>query len=432
MQKWTSRVLAVLVPIVLFFAHLDQGADRPLATMIYSSVAAIGFACLILSSGFRNVTPSMALITMIYIAWMLIGGFGDWTTARYEAGALAAAGALAGIGYIIGGQAKAFKLAWTSVNASLLLFAVLAIVTFADVAGGIALAENARFDGRLSAGFGSPNTAATLFGLATLTAMSKLALRLANPRMNRLSKSDRIYYFAQSEYISFGLLIFAGVALLLTISRAGIFISLACLSILIIVELLRLSRSGRFSIFRKRRIQIPLGLVLSVGLIAALTGEINPYNPEPLLTNSASRMVLYETYISIWLEKPVFGHGLGSFNALNDANTTLDTAAYLVSIGAAHNVIIQWLLQQGVVGLLLMTLVIGWIIAPIITALSRESNQPRHFLRMSLLATLLVFTHGIVDYALEIPSVMWTYAYILGLAAGLANATSVRPKSGDE
>ena len=101
-------------------------------------------------------------------------------------------------------------------------------------------------------------------------------------------------------------------------------------------------------------------------------------------------------------------------------------------LGAAHNVFLQWLVQQGVVGLLAMTFVFGVIFYPIIRSLAAPSKKPRNFLRLSIAVTFLVFAHGVVDYALEIPSVMWTYAYILGLASGYASLIKVRRQEPDE
>lgn len=432
LQNWTSYALAILVPVWLLFAHLDQGADGIATSAIFSLGLAISFAVLIVSSGLSNVTTSMVLIAAIFIAWYAAGLFGPWPIAKHEVQALAAAGAIAGIGYTIAKQQKIFRLAWISLNWSLLLFSLLAIFAFLSDGGGVVSNDQGRFDGRLSGSFGSPNTAATLLGLAVLLAASHILLRLSDSKFARLSRTDRIYYFAQSEYASFGLLIIAGMSLLLTMSRAGIFVSLACLAALAVLELLRVSRNGSFNFVRRKRFQIPIGVALTVALGLAFTGEINPYNSEPLLQNSSSRMVMYETYLTIWLEQPWFGHGVGSFHALNDSHTNLDNAAHLVTIGAAHNVALQWLIQQGIIGLTIMTLILGLILYPIVNALRRTASVPRHFLRMSLAATVLVFAHGMVDYALEIPSVMWTYAYIIGLASGFATSAMATKQKSDE
>lgn len=411
----------------MLFAHLDRGADAKDTAAVYSMGLLVAFAFVILIFGRKKIPFGMVFIALVFCAWLALGLFGPWQTARQDVQVLAAAGAIAGIGYVLGHQKKFLSFAWMSLNWSLLVFSMIAIFSFSSGDSGVATSETIDFDGRLSALFGSPNTAATLFGLALILATGRLLLRLNNSQLSRLSRPDQIYYFAQTEYANFALLIIAAVCLLLTVSRAGIFIGLASIVGLVVVELIRLSRSGAFRFTRRKRFMIPFGLLFGTILALALTGEINPYNSEALLQNSSSRLTLYETYFQIWLERPLFGHGLGSFNALNDSHTTLNNAAHLVTIGAAHNFVLQWLVQQGLIGLLVMAGMFGMIVRTILQSFGEAVSMPRIFLRVALAATLLIFTHGLVDYALEIPSVMWTYSYILGLAAGYAASLSVKP-----
>ncbi|MEM9178104.1 MAG: O-antigen ligase family protein [Pseudomonadota bacterium] len=257
-------------------------------------------------------------------------------------------------------------------------------------------------------------------------------MRLSDSKLGRLSRTDRIYHFVQAEYANLMLFVLAGSCLLLTESRAGIFIGAVCVTALLSLELIRLSRKGIVRFIRRKRFWIPIGVGLAFVIGLAITGIINPYNQEPLLNNAQSRLLMYDTYLTLWLERPLFGHGLGSFNALNDAQTTLDNAAVLVPMGAAHNNLLQWLVQQGLVGTLLMFMICGLIYVPIVRALRLPASLPRHFLRMAFAVTVLIFGHGLVDYALEIPSVMWTYSYIIGLAAGFATIVRAPQSMADE
>ena len=432
-QVWSVRLVAVLVPIWMLFAHLDSGADTKDTAAVYSFGLMVTFGIVLLAFGRKTIPTGMVVIAIAFGAWLAWGLFGPWPVARQDIQVLAAAGSITGLGFFIGRQKKMLSFAWMALNWSLLIFALIAMFTFSSGDSGVTTSETINFDGRLSALFGSPNTAATLFGLAIILATGRLLLRLSNSKLNRLSRPDQIYYFAQAEYANFALLILAGVCLLLTVSRAGIFLGLASVIGLVTIELIRLSRVSAFGFARRKRFMIPMGLVFGTILALAITGEINPYDSEALLQNSSSRLILYETYFQIWLERPLFGHGLGSFNALNDSHTTLDNAAHLVTIGAAHNFVLQWLVQQGVIGFMVMAGVIGLILKAVMHPFRLSVSMPRIFLRVALAATILIFTHGLVDYALEIPSVMWTYSYILGLAAGFAASLSETPThSADE
>ena len=428
-RLWGLRLFAVLVPVWMLLAHLDRGADARDTAAVYSFGVMVTFVLLVFTLGRKSVPVGMAIAAIAFCVWLALGLFGPWSSAQQEIQVLAAAGAMVGLGYFIGSQRKLLSFAWMALNWSLLAFCVAAIFTFTSGGGAAPSSETINFDGRLSALFGSPNTAATLFSLALVLATGRLLLRLNNSRLTRLSRPDQIYYFAQAEYPNFALLVIAAVCLLLTVSRAGIFIGMASVFGLVIIEFVRLSRSDIFRFVRRKRYKIPLGLVFGSVLALSLTGDINPYASEALFQNTSSRLVLYDTYLSIWLERPFFGHGLGSFNALNDSHTTLNNAAHLVTIGAAHNFVLQWLVQQGVIGLLIMATILGLILNTIVRPFGWTVSMPRVFLRVALAASLLVFTHGLVDYALEIPSVMWTYSYILGLAAGFATTFSAKPGS---
>ncbi len=408
--------MSVLVPIWLLLAHFNQGADFPSQTAVFSLGIFACFVALLFASRFEHITLPMAAIAAWFLAWLLLGLFGNWPQARAEIQALAAAGAIAGTGYIIGSQSRSLSLVWNTLIWTLLLFTLLAFYFHFGQAGN----ASGSTDGRLTAGFGSPNTAAALFGLSMLIAGSKILMRLQDRKMARLTRSDRINYLAQSEYASIGLLILAGTCLILTISRAGIFISLLCLITLSGFELYRVYRRGRFSFLRRKRVLIPLGGFILLIVFLALSGEINPNEITNLSRDLEGRQGLFSIYWNLWLEKPITGHGLGSFNSLNDAATTLDKAGAMVPVGSAHNVVLQWLVQQGVVGLMIITGILAVILAPTVRALMGTSKAPRHFQRLVLAITALLLIHGMVDYALEIPSVMWTFAFLLGLSAGHA------------
>ncbi|MEM9055817.1 MAG: O-antigen ligase family protein, partial [Pseudomonadota bacterium] len=323
---------ALVIPLFLLGAHFHQGADIPFTNALYSFSLCVIFALTILFTGFRSLPLGVGLVASIFLIWLSLGLFGNWYQARHEVLALAAAGAVAATGYLIGTHSGGLRLAWSALIWSLILFTLMA--AYLHFTG---TTEGGRFSRRLSGGFGSPNTAATLFGLAVLLAASKLTMRFQDSRLSRLSRADRINYLAQKEYASLTLFILASLCLILTISRAGIAIGFMCLLGLMIFELARISRRGRLRFLRRPAFQLPVGSLVIVLMFLVVTGEINPHRSESLLENADGRTDLFSIYWTIWLEDPWFGHGLGSFNTLNDARATLDTAPAMVSIGAVHN-----------------------------------------------------------------------------------------------
>lgn len=414
-------LLSWVVAALLMLAHFKAGADIALIAAVF---VAIFCGLLILASlvlRFENLRPGVAIIAGLFFVWLGLGLFGNWHQAKHEILCLLGAGSVAALGYAIGRTPGGLKQAWLALIWTLLAFAVVAAITFS-----LQFSDARSISVRLGGAFESPNTAATLLGIAMLVGASKLLVRFQDARFVARQRGDRITQLAQKEFASIALFVVAGGCLLFTISRAGIVFSLLAVFALIGFELARIRRRGQVSILKSKRVAIGFLLLVFVVLMLAISGEINPNVEEALLENASGRIAANEIYWGVFAEKPWFGHGLGSFNTINDEVTTLDNAATLMPLGAAHNVLIQWLLQQGVIGVLAMLFVFGVIFSPIVSALASPSKKPRNFLRLAIAATFLVFAHGMVDYALEIPSVMWTYAYILGLAAGYASSIRVK------
>lgn len=421
------RIAACIVPVGLLLAHFGQGADTfPIAAPFVILFCTL-FVAVILIDEMRAVSLEMAAIAGLFLGWLWIGGFGNWHQAQYEVQTLVAGGALVGTGYVIGARNGTLKVAWTALIWSLALFAVISGFEYLTQTG-----SGGGYGRRLSAGFGSANTAATLFSMGLLMASAKLLVRFQDMRYNKRQRGERIAYLAQYEFPSLILMTFAAACLIMTMSRAGILMGVLSFIGLVGFELIRMTRRGQLRFLRRRRVFLVLGAAAVIVLLLAISGEINPQHAEELLHNVEGRTRTFAIYWELWLEKPWFGYGLGSFNSVVDEAATLQTADALTQMGAAHNVVLQWLLQQGLLGTGGMLLVLIIIFKPILRALFTQSSKPRNFLRLAIALSFLVFGHGMVDYALEIPSIMWTYAFILGLAAGYSLQTRPRRSSSAE
>ena len=418
---------ALLICFTLVLAHFNKGADiASVGAPLIFGMCALFSAVSIVNFG-KDVAVGSSILATLFFFWFVFDLFGNWHLAWFEAQCLLAGGALAATGYAIGKTPGGLKFAWSAlIWTSLVFVAVSSFVFFSTPP------SSETFGNRLSAGFGSPNTAATLFGIILILAVGKLTVRFQDASFNARPRSDRVALLAQYEFSSITVLLISSGCLLFTVSRAGIALSLAAIMGLAGFELYRMRRRGRFSFLHGRRTMLGFAAFGALILVLAVSGELNQRTQEALFENSSGRIETFKIYWNVFLEKPWFGHGLGSFNAINDQITTLENAATLQPLGAVHNVILQWLVQQGIMGVLAMTFVFGVIFYPIIKALILPSTKPRNFLRVTIAITFLVFAHGMVDYALEIPSIMWTYSYILGLAAGYASVIQVRPKQSEE
>ena len=134
---------------------------------------------------------------------------------------------------------------------------------------------------------------------------------------------------------------------------------------------------------------------------------------------ASGREDLWRAGMDAFFEMPLQGHGMGRFEAALAGQMTPETAPELVQQGAAHNLLLQWLLQTGLIGTaggLMLLLAAVW---PLLKGLGRRRSQ-RIMLKGSAMIVLMVMIHGMLDYGLEIPAVLWWFSAFLGLGAGIA------------
>ncbi len=129
------------------------------------------------------------------------------------------------------------------------------------------------------------------------------------------------------------------------------------------------------------------------------------------------RIDLIPTFFPPIQDRPWEGHGLGTFRSVAAAITQPDNFAGLWDVGAAHNIIVQWLLEGGGIGAGLMFATVAVILALLCRKSVRRSGSAR-VARAVLAFTVVLLLHNMVDYSLQLPSVAALWALLLGLAAG--------------
>jgi O-antigen ligase len=279
---------------------------------------------------------------------------------------------------------------------------------------------------RLSASFGSANTAATLFGSLALLALADLV------RSHDRVRPHGPFHPSHLERLASGLvrpllaLSTATACLLLTQSRLGVGIAIG----------LALALLGALAMTRSRRTRIlapALGAGgIAVGLACAVLAQsLGPLEQRMglLKAETLERAQVFAAHWGAFLTAPWSGYGLGSFARINALVMNSANAAALAPIGAAHNVYIQWLEEGGLLGA-------GWMFATVAVAgFQLASNivrrrRPRALL-LAIAAVLLLFLiHGAADYALQVPSMALFLSLLLGL--GAAPTPDIGPWQGVE
>ncbi|WP_084395815.1 O-antigen ligase family protein [Henriciella aquimarina] len=418
------------IPAILFVAHLSQGADTLIASAWACLAAALALALVLLLHPFERLPASILLLTLLLGGTVAGGLTGNWYQARAEIVQLAAGLAFWSAGILLAQSRRLLGLCWTSLIAGIALFGVLALISYPLSATGYTDGSDTSAITRLSFSFGSPNVMASLMGVGAILSAVHITYLLRTRVASDIPRLAKISQMPRSGYISALALLICASCLLLSLSRAAITLTLGVLAVWLTIEIgLRARQSDSGDAPRRRRrplIMLAVAaasvllilLTLSSGQIGARSGALG--------TDSMGRWEIFSEYWAAWQEHPLFGFGLGSFNRVNESITTLDNAWRLVTMGAAHNILLQWLIQTGIVGTAIMVSVWLWMHGKIIRVAATQSNNSIHYIAIAaLLVSVFLILHNLVDFSLEIPSIMWTYAFLLGLACG----TSIRKRA---
>lgn len=265
-------------------------------------------------------------------------------------------------------------------------------------------------------------------GLGVIVSAMHLAYLLRARVATGIPILAKLNYIPREGYASIVALILCATCLLLSLSRAAIFLTLAFLAAAAAMEVFVRRKSETLNLAERRYLVIGcIGLAFALVLVITLTVSDIGDRTGDLHVDGAGRWALLSEYWQAWQQKPAFGHGLGSFNRVNESITTMDNAAMLVLLGAAHNVLLQWLIQTGLAGLAAMATVQFLFHYRILKGARQRSYRTRAYLsRMVLFTSAFLFLHNMIDFPLEIPSVMWTYAFLLGLACGMPDGTELK------
>jgi O-antigen ligase len=409
-------------PIVLFsVTHLLGGAAQPTAALWFAAAIALLLPAIVLLEGRRNelrlLWPGRTLI-ILFAAVVAMAG---WTLVAPASGANTPWAAIQGQGAVtLDKSATLVEIIKLFGLASIFLLGSLEGLQSRRVTGGVrvilaagvawaavgvfmmAAGLQVRQDGRLTGGFLSANSGATVYGILLVLSVAVLARTSRNLRRGRTSR--RIAALGASLFC---VTLFTG-CLLATASRMGLAATALAVAVFLIWD--TLSRKERLS----RR-------TLALAAAGALAAVIGVAGADTLLArldtldaDAANRGVIFAAHWRAFLDAPLFGHGLGSFSAVNAQQMTPENYGSLRSIRAAHNIYIQWLEEAGILGALPMFALVAVVIG---VAIRRSSHLAGGgaIQRGLIAANLVVLVHGATDYALQVPSIAAFWAYLLGL-----------------
>ena len=266
--------------------------------------------------------------------------------------------------------------------------------------------------GRFSAPFLSANTAATYYGVLGLLALAQLLRK--SRRLDGLSISVKIERGVKFFALPASVFLLAMTLMFLSGSRGGVtFGGLAAIALIVWEQPFKAARQSEGG----AGFPVALVAVVAIAAMFILSGELYRLRIENLTDHT--RTAVYTAYLDSIALYPLFGQGLGGFQFTNDLIAQADNAHAIQFQGAAHNLVLQWLLQAGILGTLAASTMVMAAVRTLWLGLKRRRRQ-RTYLKAVMVILGFVFAHGMVDYGLEIPMVAWFVALVLGAGLGIA------------
>ncbi|MBL8673729.1 MAG: O-antigen ligase family protein [Rhodospirillales bacterium] len=131
-----------------------------------------------------------------------------------------------------------------------------------------------------------------------------------------------------------------------------------------------------------------------------------------------SRGALYEVGRAAMAERPLAGHGLGTFGpAFNRAND--GTARFETYVDLAHNTYLELATEAGIPAFLLSLALVGAVVGAGATGLFARGRGSAASIA-AVAGAALVGAHAMVDFSVQMPAVAVTFMLMLGAAAAQA------------
>lgn len=303
------------------------------------------------------------------------------------------------------------------------LYALWAVVMFLQSPGFVLGLEKQMHVERLTGSFLSANTAGSLFGALGCALAVRLFRRVGRKLGVRPEReADDISRWG-GELRDAALLALFWIALLLTVSRAALSVSLGVVALFAVLELRRYVRRRRL----KARSTMFAGLAVLAAFAVLLLGSLSSQLQGQfgrLAADAASRTGILAAYEPDLATTPLTGHGLGTFPAINAQQITPETFEALWGLGSAHNILLQWWLEMGPVGVTLAAAIVVLVGLRLMLRVT-GGRVGRWRAAAALAASLVLLGHNSVDYSLQVDGIAALWALLVGL--GLAERRSGRP-----
>ena len=408
---------AIAAALAITLANLAFGAVQPIAALTLSATITLIAVASLAIAGPRGMTPGMLIGPAVIAIAGISGLAGPLIRAGAPLAVLFAAGSMWTIGYLMASRRTALAVGWsTLVWTSAAYCAWMFIGSTAPAAPTPLIAD----------AFETPANASVVFGLLAVFGLGRVLHVLKQVDADALLGLRMLDRLLRDALGGFLLLALALACLLRAGSLPGILIALGILLAHGWWDTLSImTRPHRGPLARMAVIAAPL-LACTLLIWGVANGWLHDETVAPGigLSDELPNLQRFDAYSSLWLQKPLTGHGLGSLSVAGATVQTLDNAKAMLAPGGAHNLLLSWLVETGIVGLAMLLVALASAHLRIMTTLASR-RAPRTFTRMTFAASGLLLLHGLTDSSLNLPSVTWLYALLLGIACSPARGQEV-------
>jgi len=434
----SETVVTLLLPVILFCAHMTFGAARLETALLFTALLGLYAAQLMAWPWARRgldrirglgIPAGLFSLTLAAVLWPLTpfvpgGPHPVWSYVEGPGSGVVDRSAVVVETIKLCGLAAVF-LATAAISASerraRLLFRALAALSVAYVVWAVfahlfdphfILGVAKRFHiERLTGSFLSANTAGTLLGASLVL----LVCVLFEPLRRESTRQSVELTIRRTAPAAAGVAV-VGVALLLTASRGAIAATAVTLGLLFLSEAFR-------GPWRWRTSSALVLIALGAGLVPMIqrAGLEAVERTARLSEDLVVRSEIFSAHWAAFEAAPWFGYGLGGFERINQLIISPANYNVLSGVNALHNVYIQWAEEAGGVGAAAMFATLAAILTMIGRGALRHPDTD-FMLKATLAVSGVILLHGLSDYALQVPSIQAWWACLLGLGFGLAQA----------
>ena len=163
------------------------------------------------------------------------------------------------------------------------------------------------------------------------------------------------------------------------------------------------------------RSRIFIGIAFVIGLATlAITIQTRAPIIDGAFISAESRITIASNTTDIIVNHKALGSGLGSFEEVYKLNETYDGVTRIF-INHAHNDYLEWLLETGFLGAILLILFLLWWAQSFIKIWTNEHMSNWRIKRAASLSTLVVVLHSWVDYPLRTPTIAILCAFCFAI-----------------